>query len=61
MGRFGDFLLKQKRRSNQMKNATQRMRLACLLVLTMTVAAFGQQTANQEANAQHASTYNDRD
>jgi Flp pilus assembly protein TadD len=43
-----------------MKSATPRMRLACILALTLTVAAFGQQTANQEANAQNAITYNDR-
>jgi hypothetical protein len=41
-----------------MKNATPRMRLACILVLTLTIAAFGQQAAkdlfNPEANAQNA-------
>jgi len=31
--------------------------LACILILIPTVAAFGQQTANQEANAQNAVTY----
>jgi len=36
------------------------MRLACILILMPTVAAFGQQTANPEANMQNAITYNDR-
>ena len=43
-----------------MRNFATRIRLACIVVLMPTVAAFGQQTANQEANAQNAATYNDR-
>jgi hypothetical protein len=43
-----------------MKNATPRMRLACILALIPTATAFGQRTANQEANAQNATAYNDR-
>jgi tetratricopeptide (TPR) repeat protein len=47
-----------------MKNATPRMRLACILVLTLTAPAFGQQAAkglfNPEANVQYAATYIDR-
>jgi hypothetical protein len=31
------------------------------LFLMLPVIAFGQQTSNQEANAQNATTYNDRD
>jgi hypothetical protein len=43
-----------------MRKFANRIRLACIVVLMPTVAAFGQQTANQEANAQNAATYNDR-
>ena len=47
-----------------MKNLAPRMRLACILVLTLTVAAFGQQTAsgpfNPPANVQNALTYEAR-
>jgi hypothetical protein len=43
-----------------MKKATPRMRLACILISMLPVVACGQQTANQEANAQNAATYNDR-
>lgn len=40
-----------------MKNLALQMLLACVLVLVPTVAAFGQQSANQEANAQNAVAY----
>jgi tetratricopeptide (TPR) repeat protein len=43
-----------------MKHATPRMRLAFILVLMLPVVALGQQTANQEANAQNAVTYEAR-
>src|SRR5215468_2684176 len=46
-----------------MKNATSRMRLACILVLTLTVPGFGQAAkglSNPEANVQYAATYIDR-
>jgi hypothetical protein len=47
-----------------MKNATPRMRLACILVLMLPVLAFGQQAAkglfNPEANVENAVTYDSR-
>src|SRR5262245_14945240 len=43
-----------------MKNATPRMRLACIVLLMLPIVTFGQQTANQEANVQKPSTYYDR-
>ena len=42
-----------------MRNFATRIRLACIVVLMLTVAAFGQQTANPETNVQNAITYND--
>src|SRR5271166_5173101 len=47
-------------RSNSMKNLAPRMVLECMFIFMLTVAAFGQQTANQEANSQNAVTYNER-
>jgi tetratricopeptide (TPR) repeat protein len=43
-----------------MRNFATRIRLACIVVLMPTVAAFGQQIANPETNVQNAATYNDR-
>jgi hypothetical protein len=43
-----------------MKNLASRKVLACMLSLMPTVAAFGQQTANQGTNVQIAVTYVDR-
>jgi hypothetical protein len=43
-----------------MRNLSPRMVLACVFILMFPVAGFGQQTANQEANAQYAVTYIER-
>jgi hypothetical protein len=43
-----------------MKDARPRMLLVRLLLLMLPVVAFGQQTDNQEANVQNASTYEAR-
>jgi len=43
-----------------MKDLAPRIVLACLLILMPTVATFGQQTANPEANVQNARTYHER-
>jgi tetratricopeptide (TPR) repeat protein len=51
-------------KSNSMKNLTPRMRLACIFILALPVAAFGQQPAKipfiPEANVQNSGTYNER-
>jgi hypothetical protein len=47
-----------------MKNLAPRMVVACMLILMLPIAAFGQQSAkdpfNSIANVQNAATYNDR-
>src|SRR5215469_6512565 len=43
-----------------MKDLAPRIVLACMLILMPTVATFGQQTANPEANVQNARTYHER-
>ena len=43
-----------------MKDLAQRTVLACIVILMPTVATFGQQTSNQEANIQNAATYGSR-
>jgi len=45
---------------NLVKNLPPRMVVAWMLIMMLPMAAFGQQTANQEASAQNARTYNDR-